>query len=708
MKLINHFHHITLTSDQQYALEKLQAFLESDESVFILQGYAGSGKTTILKGLVEYLVSIGKKFEVMAPTGRAAKILRDKTEFGQTIHKSIYNFEKLHTYQKNDNEEDQAFQYIFPIRQNEAAGNIIIVDEASMISSRESKNELFTFGTDILLNDLLTYSKVPFSTNKIIFVGDPAQLPPVGDNTSKALSNEYFEELNIKTAGSTLTQVVRQQDNTILGNATKIRSLIGSDVRNELSLTYDETCFIKIKCEDIASRFVEKFPNPKIGAGVIIAFSNSQCLQYNRMVRSKIFPEKHSVTNGDLVIINHNNYHTYDVEFLNGEIAEITEADRNVISRNNIPVYETINGKRVKKHVDLTFRQVTLKTEHHSKEVKCLIIDSLLNSPNRDLTNTEMIALYIDFVMRFQNEQNERKDNGLTPFKIGSSEFNQQLKSDLFFNALRVKYGYAVTCHKAQGGEWQTTFVDYYGRTSLKDDPLRWSYTATTRAVEKCFAANAPNVSVFSRFDIGEIQQLTKVPVNALAFEGIPLSPYHKESQHKAKSLKYWEILEKLESSPYQIVSVNSHGEYQERYTLSFEDEKSQFDTFHNNAGLFNEFNAVHPNENMWQKEALSLLNQPHQVVYNVEYKPSALVFENLYGMMQSLCSEEDITITNIEEKTESYFVQYFLKTDAKCALIQFYFNGKGQLSRAMPKSTSNKDDEKLNSLILKLKAYVI
>lgn len=708
MKIFNHFQHINLTNDQRIALEKLSAFLESDEQVFILQGYAGSGKTTLLKGVIDYLTALKKPFDVMAPTGRAAKILRDKTGYGQTIHRTIYNFVELKTIQDKQNEDDHSFHYVFPIRQNSTDGKIMIVDEASMISSREAQSELFTFGTDIVLNDLITYSGIPSTNNKIIIVGDPAQLPPVGDNYSYALMPEYFQNIKIETNHCVLQEVVRQQDNLILKNATQIRTLLGKKIRNELSLTHDETTFIKIKSEDVANQYSEQFSIPEIGQGVIIAFSNSQCLHYNRAVRKKVFPHSVTVTSGDLLIINHNNYHTYGVELMNGEMAKVMDVDNNLITRKNIPIYETINGKRIKKHITLAFRKVTLRVEHHPEEINCLVIDSLINSPNRDLTISEMKALYVDFVMRFQDEQKAKQERGHPQYKVGSEEFKEQLKSDPYFNALRVKYGYAITCHKSQGGEWHTTFVDYYGRTSLKDDPLRWSYTATTRAIQKCYAANAPNVTLFSHFRINEIQSLTNIPISALVLENIPVSPYHSDKQHRAKSLKYWEISEKLEGSPLQIISVNSHCDFQERYAISLEDQKSQFDTHHNNAGIFNDFHAVHQNEYSWHEELIKLLNQPYQITYNVNYTPSIPVLEKLYGLMQSICTEENITITNIEEKTDNYFVQYFLKTDAKCALIQFYFNGKGQLTRALPKSTESEDDEKLIRLISKLRAHVI
>lgn len=699
---------MNLTNDQRQALKKLQDFLDGDAKVFTLQGYAGSGKTTLLKGVIEYLNQTKKPFDVMAPTGRAAKILRDKTGYGQTIHKTIYNFEELITIENKDNGDDYSFHYVFPIRQNTTDGKIMIIDEASMVSSREAKSELFTFGTDNVLNDLLTYAKLPHSANKIIFVGDPAQLPPVGDNSSNALAPDYFERLGLKTYRASLQEIVRQNENAILKNATKIRSLIAFEKRRELSLEYDQACFVKISSADIASQYAERFPAPAIGQGVIIAFSNVQCFEYNRAVREKIFPQYDAVTSQDLLIVNHNNYNTYGVELMNGESVQVLHADEHIIVRKNIPIYETINGKRVKKHITLNFRKLTISAEHHPTAISCLIIDSLLHSPHSDLTLAEMKALYVDFVMRFQDEQEIRKQKGLTAYKTGSLEFKEQLKKDPFYNALRVKYGYAITCHKAQGGEWQTAFIDYFGRTSLKEDPLRWAYTATTRAVERCYAANAPSVSVFSRFTIGEIQQLTTIPHDALALNHINISPYHTENQHRAKSLKYWEVSHKIEKSPFQIFSVKTLGPYHERYSISFEGELGEFDTHHNEAGIFNEFHAVHTNQFPWQIEVLEILNHPYQLTYNIDYSPKLPVLERLYGLMQSICAEEDVAITNIVEKAKDYYVVYFLKTDAKCASLQFYFNGKDQLTRAMPKSTSNTLDAKLNLLISKLQAYVI
>jgi hypothetical protein len=708
MSIFNYFQHLTLSPDQNQAVSGIESFIHGDGQVFILKGFAGTGKTTILKGIIDYIRTLQKPVEVMAPTGRAAKILRDKTGKGQTIHKGIYNFKELKTIQDETDDAGNSFHYFFPIHQLENNETVLIIDEASMISSKESKHELFTFGTGVLIDDLITYTRILSSKCKLILVGDPAQLPPVGDNKSLALSEEYFLNLGFKPQSATLTTVKRQDQNSILENAFRIRSLIGNKEKASLQFEFDHRNSFEIQTDHIPSQYLKEFPIPEIGNGVIIAFSNNQCHQYNVAVRNKLFSDQPTVQAGDVLLINHNNYHTYGVEMMNGEMAKVLAVSSSIIERKNIPVYDTIAGKRVKKHVSLSFREVTIRLGNHPENVHCLIIDSLLNSPHKDLHILELKALYVDFVLRFKEEQERNKTQGKFVLKVGSPEFKERLKTDRFFNAVRVKYGYAITCHKAQGGEWDTVFVDYYGRNSLADDPLRWSYTATTRARLKFFGANAPMMTLFSKFKINPIGVLTNVPANALSLGLVPVSPFHQATQHRAKSLKYWELQEKLEPTAFQITQVQSLGEYRERYTVHYQDEVIQLDVDHNGAGIFNDFHLLNSQIEGWKGELLTLVNQSYPIVYNIEYSPSSEVLKKLWGLMQIATENSEVIITNVEEKPQQYFLTYFLKTEAKASSIQFYYNGKGQLTSALPKSTEGANDVKLSQLIQKLQEYAV
>lgn len=712
MKIFDHFQHINLTNDQHNALERLHAFLESDERIFILQGYAGSGKTTLLKGLVEYLQSLEKKYQLMAPTGRAAKVIREKTnKDATTIHRGIYNFERLDAIEaENELVEEQSYHYVFPINQIGEDQNILIIDEASMVSSKESKHELFTFGTGFLLNDLLTYAKISTSKNKLIFVGDPAQLPPVGDNKSLALDPDYFiHDLNLSTKTAELSEVVRQNDNLILKNAEKIRSLIFSENRKELKFDYDAESFVQSNPNDFYEHFADSFPTPKVGDGVIIAFSNRQCFHNNIAIREKLFPNQKDLVVGDIILINNNNYHTYGTELFNGDLAQVVEVDPDTISQ-SAPVMVDRNGKKERIVISLRFKWIKIRLPHFSEDISCLIHYDLLNSVNRDLSIDEMKAVYINFLIRYKEKQKTRKENGLHSYKIGSEQFKNALKSDPFFNALKIKYGYSITCHKSQGGEWGKVFVDYSGRVSLQTEPLKWCYTATTRARESVICLNAPNFGVFSHLNFNPIGQIGNFPKNAISFLDVKDSPFHKSNSHKCKSLKYWEIYEKLENTNFKIENVFSPvNGYLERYFISNDkNEILQLDGQHNGAGYFTQaFKVTSNNDNPEADELEAIFNAPYERQYLIDWNPVESFLKELHSSVLQACDESNSTLTNVV-KTGNYDVSYYFITDSACSCIQFYFNGKNQFTSALPKKIGTDEDEKLRLIITKLESYVI
>jgi len=706
MSIFDYFEHLNLSPGQETALTKLEAFLDSPIPVFMLKGYAGSGKTTILKGLIEYLGDKKKTFSLMAPTGRAAKVLRDKTGQGVTIHKAIYNFEKLVSVNKDSKDDaEHSFQYFFPINETNNDEHIIIVDESSMISGQESTHELFTFGTNILLDDLLTFSRLKTSKSKIIFVGDPAQLPPVTDNKSLALEKSFFEGLGISVEETEMTEVLRQADNLILANAKKLRELLALKNRIELRFEFDKNSFINTTAYDIIEKYTEIFPKPEIGDGIIISYSNAQCYHYNMALREKIFPNQRNIVAGDLVLINNNNYHTYGVELFNGDIAKVVDVSPDKVIQ-SAPVYCDEGGVKVKKIIQFEFRKISIRIPSYPDEIHCFIIDSLLHSINRDLSICEMKALYINFMIRFNDEQKKRNVSGQISYKVGSEEFRQALKNDPFFNALKVKFGYAITCHKAQGGEWDKVFVDYYGRVSLKSDPLRWCYTATTRGIKAVYAINAPFFGKLDKFKFAPIGSIGSIPNEALSLESVIISPYHKAGQHKCKSLKYWEILEKLEDTPYTIEKVESFGDYLERYTIVLENRKVQLQASHKGSGHFVEQFKVINEENHKLKNELELIfNSEFSPAYSINYSPEFDFLSELHSMIQEICSGLDIYITNVV-KGKSHYVTYYIKTDSICSYIQFYYNDKGQLTTAMPKTYMCSNDTKIQLLIEKMLSY--
>lgn len=279
-----------LTTQQNKVFEQIKAFLDSDASVSILRGYAGTGKTTMVKVIADY-VEQNRQLVMMVPTGRAARVLNKKTGHDAvTIHKAIYA--RAHVkYKKVKDVADSEFKFVFPINQSEKGGNIVaIVDEASMLCSRKIEHELFVFGTDNLMEDLLTFVRPNFG-GKVIFVGDPAQLPPVGESVSNALRAEYFQEKGLKVIEVELTEVLRQKnDSVILKNAMMIRDLLKKDKRNQLVFEEQKDDVEMVPSEQFLDKYLKYRKESGRHDSVIICFSNKSANRYNRDI-PKLFME---------------------------------------------------------------------------------------------------------------------------------------------------------------------------------------------------------------------------------------------------------------------------------------------------------------------------------------------------------------------------------------------------------------------------------
>lgn len=490
MSIFNHFQNLNLSQDQEAALTKLEAFLASQVQVFMLKGYAGSGKTTILKGLVEYLKAVEKDFALMAPTARAARVISEKTDQNAyTIHKSIYCFEDM-----IEVEDKEILVYYFMIRSNEdVAGKVFIVDEVSMITNAHSENEFFRCGSGHVLSDLIAFTQItnPKVNSKIIFVGDPCQLLPVGDNSSKAFDHNYLiENFNVSIDEVEMKEVKRHaSESGILKIASKFRKSITANFYNEFSLRSNETDVLILSFNNFLDTWLVA-PGKKI----IIASKNRTCRNLNLMIRERLYGNADLlVQKGDIVISCRNNY-CKDV--FNGQFAVVNEVSESCISR-------TI-GLKGKKPVELIWRNIELifpDEDGRDKIVNGKILENFLYGDN-ELQQDERQALYVDFVTRH---------NGLS---TKSEEFKQAIVQDEFFNCLFIKFGYAVTCHKAQGGEWDNVFTVWdhdnqknfncYNDKQLKQSKdnetfFRWAYTAVTRASKKLYAMNPPFFNSYSQ-----------------------------------------------------------------------------------------------------------------------------------------------------------------------------------------------------------------
>lgn len=692
-----------LYPQQQSAINVIEAFLDSADSVFILKGYAGTGKTTVIRALCDILSRHDREPMLMAPTGRAAKILSEKTgKESTTIHKRIYHRDgvKLNAHDKDGkpiDEQDKGkadiddIDFYFSVRllsdNSEGKSYVIIVDEASLIGSRPTKQEMLHFGTDALLPDLLTFAQLPLGT-KIVFVGDPAQLPPVGDNCSQALSEDYFKALGIGVRSFMLDEVVRQKsDSVILSNAMKVRRLIDSPIRNCLTFDFKPSEVEELSASEIVEQFVEENPTPRLGKSVVICYTNAQTLEYNRAIRSHYFVGD-APCDGDIMQVVHNNLGSpTSPGLLNGDFIRLVDPPGEP-EVHQVPVWVNREGKRERVHIELKFCDVSFETDRGEGGHAKLLTSFLLNG-KPSLSHSEAVALYLDFVIRHPH------------LKSGTIDFKQALYSDPYYNAIHAKYGYAITCHKSQGGEWDTVYVDYYRRTGLDNDSLRWNYTATTRASRCLCGVNMPHLTPLAKLDVSTaIRSISKPQAEVICYADTecPLLPMASAAR-KAKCNSAASALLEIGA---ELLSVIERP-YRDRYAVRLSSgDIRQYDLQYNGAGIFTSTSALHPAEG--DEEILSCLHDTRNQKYVIAYTPSSDCLRNLFNIVRSIADEIGVSITGIKEYTAQYYVLYGLKTDAPFASLQFYFNGKGFVTRAIASSSLGTEDVQLVQFIRRLK----
>ena len=661
--------------------------MDSDASVFILRGYAGTGKTTMVKVIADYL-SQSRDVKLMAPTGRAARVLARKTKReAVTIHKAIYERACIVSKNVKDIAESE-FKFVFPVHKNEHEGNFVaIVDEASMVCSRKIEHELFVFGTDNLMEDLLAFVRPEFG-GKVIFVGDPAQLPPVGENVSNALKAEYFLERGLKVFEEELTEVLRQKDDSIiLKNAMMIRDLLKKEKRNCLVLEEKENDVETISSGDFLKKYLDYRKQSDRPDSVVICYSNRAASRYNRDIRTSLYGGDVPLRENDILLITHNNYR---LGRMNGEFVPVLGLGAR--TQQSAPVYAQVGGERKRIVVTINFVQVTVP-DGNNVPMQCMLIEDLLTSEKATISIDENRALYINFCMRNPH------------LKQGTEEFAEKLMSDEYYNAIRAKYGYAVTGHKCQGGEWGKVFVDYTDRTGLSDDCLRWAYTATTRAKNTLFVTNLPHITPFDKFRIEPIQRCRNLDAECRILGDVEPTPFHAVNAENYLKAKYHCIKYNMEGTPYSILSVTSLP-YREVYQIQTPSGVDSFDLFYRGGGAFTPAIPVSRNEHT--QLILMLLDSERAIPFVFNYTPSDEMHEKLYNMIRSACDGLCIQITNVVERKTNYYVTYYMRTSDTFSYIRVYIDSNGFVTYAKPMSMLGSDDSELAALINEISNHFV
>ncbi len=456
---------IQLTPHQQEAFDQIKDFLDDPEQgFFILRGYAGTGKTTLLQYLATYLDRQKRVFSLLAPTGRAAAVLSAKTGFvARTVHSELYHFKDI------DGDADPAkettspddfgqMRLLFEIRKpDEDSVKLYIVDEASMIGDERADATSFaSFGSGHLLTDLLTL----VGNNKVIFAGDPCQLPPVGSLESPALSETFFRNLGKKVQAFELNQILRQkQDSEVLRLATQVRRMTGVPFKTKwVKLPARQGVQINLfSFDQIKEKYIQSVTRQGTQHTIAISLSNVNCHQINQEVRKRLYGNAHeSLKPGDLLMVTQNNYL---VPLTNGDFVEVLQVGNQ----------ESVKG--------IQFVHVTVKARLSNKAYETMLCLDPLNSGQANLNAEQQRLLMIDFSQRMRSRRIRPK----------SELYFSAMQKDPWLNSLRANYGYAVTCHKSQGGEWEEVyfFLNKGMYVMSPSELTRWWYTGITRAKEK-------------------------------------------------------------------------------------------------------------------------------------------------------------------------------------------------------------------------------
>jgi len=455
-RIVENLGHVP-TDGQERVIDALGKYLFTpDDRILLIKGYAGTGKTSLVASLVKSLKYYRYRTVLMAPTGRAAKVLsRYSGAAAFTIHKKIY---RQKTVVDGFGE--------FGLDRNLFRNTLFIVDEASMISTQSL--ELSVFGSGRLLDDMIEYV-MGGNGCKLILIGDDAQLPPVGFDRSDALDPKYLEQYGFPVEEYYLDEVVRQtEDSGILFNATKLRKKIKPDVKGYPGLIAGNfPDVIRVGGENLIDMLESSYNTVGQEETIVLCRSNKLANRYNKGIRSAILQYEEDIRMGDLVMVVKNNYHwlkeSEEIDFIaNGDILEVTRV------------------KGSKELYGFDFRDLMVRfTDYRIMEFDSkVMLDTLYSDGpalDKDRTRNFFAAVSEDY-----------------QYMKGKKHKSDAIREDPFFNALQIKFAYAITCHKAQGGQWKHVFIDQGWQTeeNLDREYYRWLYTAITRATEKVFLVN--------------------------------------------------------------------------------------------------------------------------------------------------------------------------------------------------------------------------
>ena len=498
---------VIYTKDQERVIENFNRFIFSRDDFFIINGAAGTGKTFLINELIQITKENNYKYILLSSTGRGARFLKQSTnKFVQTVHREIYQFES-----KKIQEDSNKPTSTFKLKQNENEKTVYFIDEASMLTDVESQGELM-YEENKVLSDLIKYIKSSLE-NKIVFIGDNCQLPPINMNLSPAISLKYLND-NYKLIGKymEMNEVYRHSIlNPIYQSATYIRDNIKKEKFNEMKLIFEKGYFEGVDNEVFINKYIKELDNNN---SIIVCFSNDTCNFYNNRIL-KLKYGHNQLTKGAKVINNNNTY--IDGEpLLSGDIGEVLYCGEKE--------EETIEFKRGTGIKSYTFSVRYAEIKFEDTIYKGYINENyLMNNTEKDELRSQAIAVYLS--SKYNIRKNKDKYDINTQQKLVNI-FN----TDKYLTALNIKFAYAITCHKAQGGQWDKIFVDNnFGKSKKSKEYFRWIYTAITRGIKQSYITNYKEFNTLSEvkevcvqgdiieeLSTGGMEELNKEEINIL------------------------------------------------------------------------------------------------------------------------------------------------------------------------------------------------
>lgn len=696
-----------LTPGQSKVAQELGRFLDGDgHNVFVLKGYAGTGKTFLINALVKLLSLQKRSFALAAPTGRAARVITEKTQCAAfTLHSLIYDFDDIKELVVDGIDGSETFKLIAGLKVNVGTTNTVyIVDEASLISDVYAETEFFQSGSGYLLRDLFHFINFDHNNHakKLILIGDDAQLPPVGMSFSPALDLDYLRTNHgVQCRMLELTDVVRQKsDSGVLKNVGPLRESLKNGIFNKLSFDTSYPDVTRVISDQVVPAYLQSCGHQVNNLSVIITRSNAEAGEFNRSIRENLFPNCSEAVPGDKLMVVKNAL-IDSIRVSNGDFVWVKSLDaqrtlRKVTLRrknDETGMIEEIDIKLAFREAQLGYRNVDGTGIFFTTQ----ILENLLYNDRPTLSSDEQKALYVDFCQRNNHLKGDR------------AAFRLALRDDPFFNALRVKFGYALTCHKAQGSEWPHAFVSCAAMGNpLSADNFRWLYTALTRTSDQLYLLNPPDIGIGDGISIVGNSAVAPATSSTVSTAVGPTStvwsvPRHETVANKADgdagpvvgdltSIILGRVSAELTGTGIEIEGVE-HNQYQEAYYFRRDEAQARINICYDSKSRITRIMAV--KDGLLSAELVPTLSvligwsaSSHTAAMAPKLATGARQFsqpflDEFHQKLLTLTEERGIDVTGVKEM--QWCQRYSFAGGGEAAEVDVFYNGRGVFRKCQP-----------------------